>query len=207
MVSQLIKTKIPSGLIEYVAKKERSDFGEGIMNSLSKMNDQAIRTLYYSIMEDKVEKEDYIVIRSALWAVKQFQSTKISIDHNVPNIGDFKITIANDDDEITAIIDCKIKAYELDNINEFIEKLRILKEKEAKLTTVKKITTDYIISRNEFSDQTLDQIKNIEGMSNEGVFITKENRGLGGMMSRKPNKINFSVLLEKSKENYEKVFP
>tara|TARA_B100001765_G_scaffold166230_1_gene109539 strand:+ start:392 stop:1015 length:624 start_codon:yes stop_codon:yes gene_type:complete len=201
MVSQLIKTKIPSGLIEYVAKKERSDFGEGIMNSLSKMNDQAIRTLYYSIMEDKVEKEDYIVIRSALWAVKQFQSTKISIDHNVPNIGDFKITIANDDDEITAIIDCKIKAYELDNINEFIEKLRILKEKEAKLTTV------YIISRNEFSDQTLDQIKNIEGMSNEGVFITKENRGLGGMMSRKPNKINFSVLLEKSKENYEKVFP
>ena len=44
-------------------------------------------------------------------------------------------------------------------------------------------------------------------MSNDGVFITKENRGLGGMMSRKPNKINFSVLLEKSKENYEKVFP
>ena len=201
MVNELFKIKIPAGLIDYIAKKERSVLGAGTMNSLSKMNDQAIRTLYYSIMEDKVEKEDYIVIRSALWAVKQFQSTKISIDHNVPNIGDFKITIANDDDEITAIIDCKIKAYELDNINEFIEKLRILKEKEAKLTTV------YIISRNEFSDQTLDQIKNIEGMSNDGVFITKENRGLGGMMSRKPNKINFSVLLEKSKENYEKVFP
>ena len=56
MVDELIKIKIPIGLINYIAKKERSVLGSGMMNSLNKMNDQAIRSLYYAILEDKLKE-------------------------------------------------------------------------------------------------------------------------------------------------------
>lgn len=201
MTQELIRIKIPAGVINYIAKKERSIVGAGTINSLNKMNDQAIRSLYSAIIEDKEEREDYLVIRTALWAVKEFQSTKINIDQHIPNIGDFKIAVLNDDDEILVVIDCKMNQYEWNTINEFIEKLRILKEREVKLNSA------FIISRNTDTNEIVNMIKNVEGMSNDGVFTTKEKRGLGGLVGAKPNKVNFSMLLEKSKDNYEKVFP
>ena len=51
MVDELIKIKIPTGLINHIAKKERSVLGSGMMNSLNKMNDQAIRSLYSAIID------------------------------------------------------------------------------------------------------------------------------------------------------------
>ena len=69
------------------------------MNSLSKMNDQAIRSLYSAIIDDKEERDDYLLIRTTMWLVSEFQSAKISIDHPVPNIGDFRIVCLNEDDE------------------------------------------------------------------------------------------------------------
>jgi len=201
MVSQLIKTKIPSGLIEYVAKKERSDFGEGIMNSLSKMNDQAIRSLYSAIIDDKEERDDYLLIRTTMWLVSEFQSAKISIDHPVPNIGDFRIVCLNEDDDILVAVDCKMNQYEWNQIDEFISKLRILKERETKLTNA------FVVSRNTDTSEIVNKLKDVQGMGSDGTFVTKEKRGLGGLVGGKPNKINFSMLIEKSKENHEKVFP
>ena len=80
MVDELIKIKIPTGLINHIAKKERSVLGSGMMNSLYKMNDQAIRSLYYAILEDKVERDDYLLIRTTMWLVNEFQSAKVNID-------------------------------------------------------------------------------------------------------------------------------
>ena len=142
MVDELMQIKIPTGLINYIAKKERSVLGSGMMNSLNKMNDQAIRSLYYAILEDKTERDDYLLIRTTMWLVNEFQSAKINIDYPVPNIGDFKIVCLNEDDEILVVVECKMKQYEWDEINQFIEKLRILKEREVKLSHV------YIVSRN-----------------------------------------------------------
>tara|TARA_B100001750_G_C15511558_1_gene604043 strand:+ start:2013 stop:2636 length:624 start_codon:yes stop_codon:yes gene_type:complete len=201
MVDELIKIKIPIGLINYIAKKERSVLGSGMMNSLGKMNDQAIRSLYSAIVEDKIEREDYLLIRTTMWVVNEFQSSKINIDHNVPNIGEFKIVGLNEDDEILVVVDCKMNQYEWNQISEFVEKLRILKEREVKLTNA------FIISRNADLTEILNKLKDVQGMGSDGVFVTKEKRGIGGLVGGKPNKINFSMLLEKSKENHEKVFP
>ena len=74
MVNELFKIKIPAGLIDYIAKKERSVLGSGTMNSLSKMNDQAIRSLYSAIIDDKEERDDYLLIRTTMWLVSEFQS-------------------------------------------------------------------------------------------------------------------------------------
>ena len=201
MVNELFKIKIPAGLIDYIAKKERSVLGAGTMNSLSKMNDQAIRSLYSAIIDDKEERDDYLLIRTTMWLVSEFQSAKISIDHAVPNIGDFRIVCLNEDDDILVVVDCKMNQYEWNQIDEFIAKLRILKEREIKLTNA------FVVSRNTDVSEIVNKLKDVQGMSSDGTFVTKENRGLGGLVGGKPNKINFSVLIEKSKENHEKVFP
>ncbi|NSL76732.1 MAG: hypothetical protein HS049_03920 [Thaumarchaeota archaeon] len=201
MVNELFKIKIPAGLIDYIAKKERSVLGAGTMNSLSKMNDQAIRSLYSAIIDDKGERDDYLLIRTAMWLVSEFQSAKISIDHPVPNIGDFRIVCLNEDDEILVVVDCKMNQYEWNQIDEFISKLRILKEREMKLTNA------FVVSRNTDASEIVNKLKDVQGMGSDGTFVTKEKRGLGGLVGGKPNKINFSMLIEKSKENHEKVFP
>ena len=201
MVDELIKIKIPTGLINYIAKKERSVLGSGMMNSLNKMNDQAIRSLYSAILEDKVERDDYLLIRTTMWLVNEFQSAKVNIDYPVPNIGDFKIACLSEDDEILVVVECKMNQYEWEEINQFIEKLRTLKEREAKLSHA------YIISRNSDVSEIVNKLKEVQGMGIDGTFVTKEKRGIGGLVGGKPNKINFAVLLEKSKENHEKVFP
>ena len=201
MVNELFKIKIPAGLIDYIAKKERSVLGAGTMNSLSKMNDQAIRSLYSAIIDDKEERDDYLLIRTTMWLVSEFQSAKISIDHPVPNIGDFRIVCLNEDDDILVVVDCKMNQYEWNQIDEFISKLRILKEREAKLTNA------FVVSRNTDTSEIVNKLKDVPGMGSDGTFVTKEKRGLGGLVGGKPNKINFSMLIEKSKENHEKVFP
>ena len=201
MVNELFKIKIPAGLIDYIAKKERSILGAGTMNSLSKMNDQAIRSLYSAIIDDKEERDDYLLIRTTMWLVSKFQSAKISIDHAVPNIGDFRIVCLNEDDDILVVVDCKMNQYEWNQIDEFISKLRILKEREMKLTNA------FIVSRNTDASEIVNKLKDVQGMDSDGTFVTKEKKGLGGLVGGKPNKINFSMLIEKSKENHEKVFP
>ena len=201
MVNELFKIKIPAGLIDYIAKKERSVLGAGTKNSLSKMNDQAIRSIYSAIIDDKEERDDYLLIRTTMWLVSEFQSAKISIDHAVPNIGDFRIVCINEDDDILVVVDCKMNQYEWNQIDEFIAKLRILKEREIKLTNA------FVVSRNTDVSEIVNKLKDVQGMSSDGTFVTKENRGLGGLVGGKPNKINFSMLIEKSKENHEKVFP
>ena len=201
MVNELFKIKIPAGLIDYIAKKERSVLGAGTMNSLSKMNDRAIRSLYSAIIDDKGERDDYLLIRTAMWLVSEFQSAKISIDHPVPNIGDFRIVCLNEDDEILVVVDCKMNQYEWNQIDEFISKLRILKEREMKLTNA------FVVSRNTDASEIVNKLKDVQGMGSDGIFVTKEKKGLGGLVGGKPNKINFSMLIEKSKENHEKVFP
>ena len=201
MVNELFKIKIPAGLINYIAKKERSVLGAGTMNSLSKMNDQAIRSLYSAIIDDKEERDDYLLIRTTMWLVIEFQSAKISIDHPVPNIGDFRIVCLNEDDDIIVVVDCKMNQYEWNQIDEFISKLRILKEREMKLTNA------FVVSRNTDASEIVNKLKDVQGMGSDGTFVTKEKKGLGGLVGGKPNKINFSMLIEKSKENHEKVFP
>ncbi len=201
MVNELFKIKIPAGLINYIAKKERSVLGAGTMNSLSKMNDQAIRSLYSAIIDDKEERDDYLLIRTTMWLVSKFQSAKISIDHPVPNIGDFRIVCLNEDDDILVVVDCKMNQYEWNQIDEFISKLRILKEREMKLTNA------FVVSRNTDASEIVNKLKDVQGMGSDGTFVTKEKKGLGGLVGGKPNKINFSMLIEKSKENHEKVFP
>ena len=201
MVNELFKIKIPAGLINYIAKKERSVLGAGTMNSLSKMNDQAIRSLYSAIIDDKEERDDYLLIRTTMWLVSKFQSAKISIDHAVPNIGDFRIVCLNEDDDILVVVDCKMNQYEWNQIDEFISKLRILKEREMKLTNA------FVVSRNTDASEIVNKLKDVQGMDSDGTFVTKEKKGLGGLVGGKPNKINFSMLIEKSKENHEKVFP
>ena len=201
MVNELFKIKIPAGLIDYIAKKERSVLGAGTMNSLSKMNDRAIRSLYSAIIDDKGERDDYLLIRTAMWLVSEFQSAKISIDHPVPNIGDFRIVCLNEDDDILVVVDCKMNKYEWNQIDEFIAKLRILKEREMKLTNA------FVVSRNTDASEIVNKLKDVQGMGSDGIFVTKEKKGLGGLVGGKPNKINFSMLIEKSKENHEKVFP
>lgn len=201
MVNELFKIKIPAGLINYIAKKERSVLGAGTMNSLSKMNDQAIRSLYSAIIDDKEERDDYLLIRTTMWLVSKFQSAKISIDHPVPNIGDFRIVCLNEDDDILVVVDCKMNQYEWNQIDEFISKLRILKEREMKLTNA------FVVSRNTDASEIVNKLKDVQGMDSDGTFVTKEKKGLGGLVGGKPNKINFSMLIEKSKENHEKVFP
>ncbi len=201
MVNELFKIKIPAGLIDYIAKKERSVLGAGTMNSLSKMNDQAIRSLYSAIIDDKEERDDYLLIRTTMWLVNEFQSAKIRIDHTVPNIGDFRIVCLNEDDDILVVVDCKMNKYEWNQIDEFIAKLRILKEREIKLTSA------FVVSRNTDVSEIVNKLKDVQGMGSDGIFVAKEKRGLGGLVGGKPNKINFSVLIEKSKGNHEKVFP
>jgi hypothetical protein len=165
------------------------------------MNDQAIRSLYSAIIDDKEERDDYLLIRTTMWLVNEFQSAKISIDHTVPNIGDFRIVCLNEDDDILVVVDCKMNKYEWNQIDEFIAKLRILKEREIKLTSA------FVVSRNTDVSEIVNKLKDVQGMGSDGIFVTKEKRGLGGLVGGKPNKINFSVLIEKSKGNHEKVFP
>ena len=68
MIHELLKIKIPNGLIEYIAKKERSNLGEGMINSLKKMNDAAVRSLHSSLIEGNKGRNEFLLLVSIVQA-------------------------------------------------------------------------------------------------------------------------------------------
>ena len=61
--------------------------------------------------------------------------------------------------------------YEWNQIDEFISKLRILKERETKLTNA------FVVSRNTDTSEIVNKLKDVPGMGSDGTFVTKEKRG------------------------------
>ena len=57
MISALIQKKLPRSILESVAKRERSSLGEGIINSLGKMNDRALMTLYKALVTGEQDEK------------------------------------------------------------------------------------------------------------------------------------------------------
>ena len=62
MIQELLRIKISGGLIEYIAKRERSDIGEGMINSIKRMNDGAVRSLYLSLIEGNKGRNEFLKI-------------------------------------------------------------------------------------------------------------------------------------------------
>ena len=158
MIHELLKIKIPYGLIEYIAKKERSNLGEGMINSLKKMNDGAVRSLHSSLVDGNKGRNEFLLLRSAQWICKQLNTTNIVIENQIANIGDFNI-VAREEDEIICVAECINDNLNFEAVNDFVEKIRKLKNNQPKLSQV------YYISSIEFNEDLLNNIKNIQGMS------------------------------------------
>ena len=135
MIHELLKIKIPYGLIEYIAKKERSSLGEGMINSLKKMNDGAVRSLHSSLVEGNKGRNEFLLLRSAQWICKQLNTTNIVIENQIANIGDFNI-VAREEDEIICVAECINDNLNFEAVNDFVEKIRKLKNNQPKLSQV-----------------------------------------------------------------------
>ncbi|MBE18457.1 MAG: hypothetical protein CMO11_00540 [Thaumarchaeota archaeon] len=200
MIHELLKIKIPYGLIEYIAKKERSSLGEGMINSLKKMNDGAVRSLHSSLVEGNKGRNEFLLLRSAQWICKQLNTTNIVIENQIANIGDFNI-VAREEDEIICVAECINDNLNFEAVNDFVEKIRKLKNNQPKLSQV------YYISSIEFNEDLLNNIKNIQGMSVDGIFTAEEKKGLAGMFNRKSTKLKFEFYHEIGILQYKKFFP
>ena len=80
-------------------------------------------------------------------------------------------------------------------------KIRKLKNNQPKLSQV------YYISSTEFNEDLLNNIKNIQGMSVDGIFTAEEKKGLAGMFNRKSTKLKFEFYHEIGILQYKKFFP
>jgi len=200
MIQELLRIKIPTGLIEYIAKKERSNLGEGMINSLKKMNDGAIRSLYSALIEGNTGRNEFLVLRSAQWICQQLNTTNIVIENHIANIGDFNIVVS-EEDEIICVAECVNENLNFEAINNFVEKIRKLKNNQPNLSQV------YYISSGEVNEDMINNIKNIQGMNVDGIFTAEEKKGLAGMFNRKSTKLKFGFYQETGNLQYKKAFP
>ena len=153
MSQELLRIKIPNGLIEYIAKKERSDLGEGMINSLKKMNDGAIRSLYSALIDGNKGRIEFLLLRSSQWICQQLNTTNIVIESHIANIGDFDIVV-REEDEIISVAECVNENLNFEAINSFVEKIRKLKNNQPNLRQV------YYISLGEVNEDLINNIKN-----------------------------------------------
>ena len=200
MSQELLRIKIPNGLIEYIAKKERSDLGEGMINSLKKMNDGAIRSLYSALIDGNKGRIEFLLLRSSQWICQQLNTTNIVIESHIANIGDFDIVV-REEDEIISVAECVNENLNFEGINSFVEKIRKLKNNQPNLRQV------YYISLGEVNEDLINNIKNIQGMSVDGIFTAEEKKGLAGMFNRKSTKLKFGFYQETGNLQYKKGFP
>ena len=200
MSQELLRIKIPNGLIEYIAKKERSDLGEGMINSLKKMNDGAIRSLYSALIDGNKGRIEFLLLRSSQWICQQLNTTNIVIENQIANIGDFDIVV-REEDEIISVAECVNENLNFEAINSFVEKIRKLKNNQPNLRQV------YYISLGEVNEDLINNIKNIQGMSVDGIFTAEEKKGLAGMFNRKSTKLQFGFYQETGNLQYKKGFP
>tara|TARA_B000000460_G_C21459204_1_gene367280 strand:+ start:289 stop:909 length:621 start_codon:yes stop_codon:yes gene_type:complete len=200
MSQELLRIKIPNGLIEYIAKKERSDLGEGMINSLKKMNDGAIRSLYSALIDGNKGRIEFLLLRSSQWICQQLNTTNIVIENHIANIGDFDIVV-REEDEIISVAECVNENLNFEAINSFVEKIRKLKNNQPNLRQV------YYISLGEVNEDLINNIKNIQGMSVDGIFTAEEKKGLAGMFNRKSTKLQFGFYQETGNLQYKKGFP
>tara|TARA_B100001167_G_C16703553_1_gene272896 strand:- start:84 stop:704 length:621 start_codon:yes stop_codon:yes gene_type:complete len=200
MSQELLRIKIPNGLIEYIAKKERSDLGEGMINSLKKMNDGAIRSLYSALIDGNKGRIEFLLLRSSQWICQQLNTTNIVIESHIANIGDFDIVV-REEDEIISVAECVNENLNFEAINSFVEKIRKLKNNQPNLRQV------YYISLGEVNEDLINNIKNIQGMSVDGIFTAEEKKGLAGMFNRKSTKLQFGFYQETGNLQYKKGFP
>ena len=200
MSQELLRIKIPNGLIEYIAKKERSDLGEGMINSLKKMNDGAIRSLYSALIDGNKGRIEFLLLRSSQWICQQLNTTNIVIESHIANIGDFDIVV-REEDEIISVAECVNENLNFEGINSFVEKIRKLKNNQPNLRQV------YYISLGEVNEDLINNIKNIQGMSVDGIFTAEEKKGLAGMFNRKSTKLQFGFYQETGNLQYKKGFP
>ena len=200
MSQELLRIKIPTGLIEYIAKKERSNLGEGMINSLKKMNDGAIRSLYSALIDGNKGRIEFLLLRSSQWICQQLNTTNIVIENHIANIGDFDIVV-REEDEIISVAECVNENLNFEAINSFVEKIRKLKNNQPNLRQV------YYISLGEVNEDLINNIKNIQGMSVDGIFTAEEKKGLAGMFNRKSTKLQFGFYQETGNLQYKKGFP
>ena len=200
MIQELLRIKISGGLIEYIAKRERSDLGEGMINSIKRMNDGAVRSLYLSLIEGNKGRNEFLLLRSAQWVCQQLNTTNIVIENHIANIGNFNIVV-HEEEEIICVAECVNDSLNFEAVNNFVEKIRKLKNNQPKLSQV------YYISSTEFSEDLLNNIKNIQGMSVDGIFTVEEKKGLAGMFNRKSTKLKFGFYHEIGILQYKKFFP
>ena len=171
-----------------------------MINSLKKMNDGAVRSLHSSLIEGNKGRNEFLLLRSAQWICKQLNTTNIVIENQIANIGDFNI-VAREEDEIICVAECINDNLNFEAVNDFVEKIRKLKNNQPKLSQV------YYISSTEFNEDLLNNIKNIQGMGVDGIFTAEEKKGLAGMFDRKSTKLKFEFYHEVGILQYKKFFP
>lgn len=201
IIAALVHEKLPRSILESVAKRERSPLGEGIINSLGKMNDRTLTTLYRALIKgDQDEKGTYLTYRSALWLSRELKTPEIRLTYAEPLVGELKVVIFLEG-EISVAADCINSKVTFADIDGFISKLKLLKGKHTHLNR------SFIFSSAGYDDDLAEKINKMEGMGSDGTFTAVKKGRFSGLMGGGSNEVKIALYEETGIKQMTKVYP
>ncbi len=201
MISALIQKKLPRSILESVAKRERSSLGEGIINSLGKMNDRALMTLYKALVTgEQDEKGNYLTYRSSLWLSRELETSEIKLNYMEPLVGDLKIVIFIEG-EISVVADCIISTVKYVDVEGFLSKLKLLKGKHTHLTR------SFIFSSAGYDDDLAERLNKMAGMGLNGTFAAAKKGRFSGLTGGGSSDVKIELYDETEGKKMTKVYP
>ncbi len=201
MIMALIQEKLPKAILESVAKKERSPLGVGIINSIGKMNDRALTTLYKALITGaQDEKGNYLTYRASLWLSRELKTSEIKITYAEPLVGELKIVILLDG-EISAVSDCTKSRVTATDVEGFLSKLKLLKGKHSRLNKA------FIFSSTGYDEDLGERLNKMDGMGLNGVFTAVKKGRFSGLTGGGSNEVKIELYVEAEGRQMSKIYP
>lgn len=201
MILALAQKKLPRSILESVAKRERSPLGEGIINSLGKMNDRALMTLYKALITgEQDEKGNYLTYRSSLWLSGELKTSEIKLSYMEPLVGELKIVVFLEG-EISVVADCITSRVTSSDVEGFLSRLKLLKGKHTHLTR------SFIFSSAGYDDDLAERLNKMEGMGLNGIYTPAKKGRFSGLLGGGSSAVKIELYEETEGKTMTKVYP
>jgi len=184
LISKLTKERPPASLLQHIAVKERSSYGEGVFNTLNKMSLKALTVSYNALMNPEYQtNSETMIYRTAHIISKELNNKELKIQHHDQAIGLIEIVFFQEGD-IKCVVETS-KDSPVENLNSFLERIRTIKANNPNLSKA------YFITKNEIDKEIFQDMIEKKQLSSRGEIITSKKGRLGSMFSKeKPILLN-----------------
>jgi len=177
LIVKLTKERPPAALLQHIAIKERSGHGEGVFNTLNKMSLKALTVSYNALINTEYEtNSETIIYRTANLISKEINNKELKIQYHDHSIGLIEIVFFQEGD--MKCIAETAKESPVENLNEFLERIKTIKANNPNLSRA------YFITKDEINQEVFQNMIEKKQLSLRGEIIISKKGRLGSMFSK-----------------------